>query len=483
METLNGLCREFSIDRHPEQLTEIINNLCAHKLWNLATLLQSLLKDTTPTILGGTILNKTGLVSQQSGIIPYHMDCFVNASDTLNNFIIDNNSITRTEHHECLIQMSSLYQTLCQGTNYWDRTKMVIPKSEQRIVVTMTTCKRIELFIQTVQSFLVCCKDLYQIDAWYTVDDNSSSDDRKTMEEMFPWMIFTWKTPEQKGHAKSMNILRKTVPDSVEYIIHLEDDWRYVTHQSYISKSVHILERFHDIGQILFNMHYVENATDIYVDNGILRGEGITTHLVHEFDPIPEPGKFFKFWPHFSLRPGVIRKEIWDKISFDEDSRHFEMSYAHEYMSHGWKTAFFNTITCIHTGRPVNTNIGKNAYELNGEIQFKDSTILPMKYVEMTELTVSSIKRTLKRSEKLKPKNWFFSTNRNDEKKVAFVVSQNVSCIDWDIIIFKIGQNKSLKLTNLFEIDDDISSVTVQHTSIRKILEDQTLKVYICYIK
>ena len=481
MSDLNELCRDFSIDKHPKQLQQIIQLLRNKELWDVAVLLQSLLKSVAPTLTGATLLHSVGFKAQQMGYIPYHMKCLVDSSDTFNNFIIDNEGITRDDHKSCNLELSTLYTILCQGTNYWDSSKVVVAKQTQRIVVTMTTCRRLQLFIQTVQSFLVCCKDLNTIDAWYTIDDNSSLEDRHTMEEMFPWMIFIWKTPQEKGHAKSMNILRESMPETVEYIVHLEDDWRYMTRQNYVTKGVAILDSFPDVGQILFNIHYVESPSD-YIDNGVLRGKGITTHLLHEYEPVPELNSFSKYWPHFSLRPGVVRKCIWDTIPFDESSRHFEMTYAHEYISHGWKTAFFNTVTCIHTGRPVNTNIGVNAYELNGQIQFKDSTISPLKFVQVSSFELKSIFRVLKRSERLKPKNWFFGLDSNLSSKVAFIICKNLYSVEWDTFLIKNGANKTLKLTNSLEIDDDTKAVVVKHDSIRKILEEQVLRVYICYI-
>jgi hypothetical protein len=482
--TLNSYCREFSIDRNSKQLEDILSILIDMELFDLGCLLQMLLAENNPTVLGGNLLASAGKRCEMNRIVPYHMNCFVNASDSLNNFILNNNSIGYVEHQSVISKLSEIYKPICEGTNFWREDLMVIPREKQTCVITMTTCKRLELFIQTVQSFLVCCKDLSVVDAWYTVDDNSSEDDRNTMREMFPWMLFIWKTPETKGHAKSMNILHNALPSTVKYILHLEDDWKYLTRQNYIGKAIKILEEFPDLGQILFNRHYGENAEDVLINNGILRGEGITTHLLHEHKFIPGLDAKNKYWPHFSLRPGITRKEIWDGIAFDESSRHFELTFAHDYMSAGWLTGFFNSIVCVHTGRHVNTNLVKNAYDLNGEVQFTFEDELESSFVKIENF--KSINRILKRSQKLRPKNWFFGITDKYFKHSEFILKNNLRLVEWDALILKISGNEAndkLLIVDTLELSTD-EIVVVKHSSITKIISEVPLKlrVYICNI-
>jgi len=79
--------------------------------------------------------------------------------------------------------------------------------TENSIIITMTTCKRYNLFEQTVNSFLECCRDLEDyIFCWLVVDDNSSAEDRNRMKRDYPFMTFVFKDSENKGHARSMNI-------------------------------------------------------------------------------------------------------------------------------------------------------------------------------------------------------------------------------------------------------------------------------------
>lgn len=52
-------------------------------------------------------------------------------------------------------------------------------------MMSMTTCKRYDLFQKTVNSFLNCCLDLDKIDYFFCVDDNSSNLDKLQMQEKY----------------------------------------------------------------------------------------------------------------------------------------------------------------------------------------------------------------------------------------------------------------------------------------------------------
>lgn len=77
------------------------------------------------------------------------------------------------------------------------RTEVKDPNEmKDKIIVTMTTCKRLDLFEQTVNSFINCCQDRHLISEFFVVDDNSSDEDRKKMTELYPFIKFGWKAPD-----------------------------------------------------------------------------------------------------------------------------------------------------------------------------------------------------------------------------------------------------------------------------------------------
>ncbi|MCC7104785.1 MAG: glycosyltransferase, partial [Chloroflexi bacterium] len=98
-------------------------------------------------------------------------------------------------------------------------------KRRSRVTLTITSCKRLDLFEQTVNSFLSCCADLELIDRWVCVDDNSSAEDRARMLARYPFFEFIFRTPSEKGHARSMNAILDLVDSP--FWLQMEDDWHF----------------------------------------------------------------------------------------------------------------------------------------------------------------------------------------------------------------------------------------------------------------
>lgn len=250
------------------------------------------------------------------------------------------------------------------------------------ITLTITTCKRFDLFEKTINS-LINCVDIENIDYWFCVDDNSSEEDREKMKRLYPFFTFYLKTIEEKGHPQSMNIIRNNV--HTPYIFHLEDDWKFFVKRNYISDAIEVIESNKRIGQCLFNKNYSEIESDIDIKGGIFNttNSGIR-YYIHEYCKNNEEvtewhskyGNYKSsfYWPHWSLRPSIQRTSILKELGeFNERISHFEMDYAHKYSFKGYISAFFEGIYCLHIGRLTSERDDKtklNAYQLNNEIQF-----------------------------------------------------------------------------------------------------------------
>lgn len=245
-----------------------------------------------------------------------------------------------------------------------------------KVTVVMTTCKRYDLFVKTVDSFIEMCTDIdiYVSDV-IVIDDQSSDEDIDKMRTNYPFLTIIRKDVKNKGHAKSMNMIVDLV--KTQYFMILEDDWEFVSKDKYITKCLDVLSSNEKIGQTLINLNYAE---DLNIGSTI---RGSTRHFtsnnvayyIHNFT-----GKNLynysncHYWPHFSFRVGVTRTKILKEIGkFNETPIHFEMEYAHRYTNAGYVTAFLDCIAAYHTGRrtyerknPTKTN----AYELNKERQF-----------------------------------------------------------------------------------------------------------------
>ena len=266
----------------------------------------------------------------------------------------------------------------------------IIKKIQQRpkrdiplVTFTITSCKRFDLFEKTMNSFLNCCKDIDKIDTWFCVDDNSSEDDRTKMKELYPFFNFYWKTPTEKGHPRSMNIIRDFA--KTEFIFHMEDDWKFFDKRNYISDCMAVLSENNSYGQCLINKNYAETHKCISIVGGEFKAaKNGTRYFIHEYASTKEEQDEFDkkhgnqrncaYWSHFSFRPSLFRRKILTILGpYNESSHHFEMDYSKKYASIGLKSTFLDGIYCLHIGRLTSERENKsipNAYTLNGQPQF-----------------------------------------------------------------------------------------------------------------
>ena len=257
-----------------------------------------------------------------------------------------------------------------------------------QVVLTMTSCKRFDLLSRTINSMLVNITDLKQfVREWIIVDDNSSQSDRDMMKRLYPFITFVFKTPEQKGHPQSMNMIRDMLLSSnAPYNLHIEDDWEFWYPDAFIGKCIHVLNEDKQYGQTLFNFEYTEDertAQQIWNrDMNYLKFEGASLrYFVHEFfegerlkiEQNHLGGGSSMYWPHFSFRPGITRNEVYKRLgAYHLTHQHFEMEYAQRYVQAGYKTAMLDCCYSTHTGRRTYERDSSklNAYDLNQEQQF-----------------------------------------------------------------------------------------------------------------
>lgn len=262
------------------------------------------------------------------------------------------------------------------------------------VTVTMTSCKRLELFKATVNSFYECCLDRDLIKEWICIDDNSSDADRVEMQRLYPFIQFIMKPHSAKGHSQSMNLVRDLA--TTPYIFHLEDDFNFFIKRRYLTAAIRILDDHPSIGQVLINRNYAETYADHSTVGGVSKhlnpALGMGSHFfLHEYCPTEGEKRAFErrhsrdgrlghnaaYWPHFSLRPSLIRRQALIKVgSFNDSTSHFEMEYANRWVAAGWTSAFFDGVFCIHTGRLTTQCSDEeraripNAYDLNHVPQF-----------------------------------------------------------------------------------------------------------------
>lgn len=250
-------------------------------------------------------------------------------------------------------------------------------------VVTMTTCKRLELFVRTVDSLLYAFKDLWAqyVTELVVVDDNSSVADRAVMQTTFPWIRYVFKNAEDRGHARSMNIIRSQIAPGATYIVHIEDDFLFLERDATVFARMRKILDAPAIEQVLFNPNYIETERDMAVVVGGIYHE---TFIEHEYVTTDAERTAFRdkwqqlgttssnYWPHFSLRPGMMKTETLCQLlpPFDETPHcHFEMVMGQAFVERGFKTAFLPDAKHLHIGK-LTHETGRNAYTLNQVPQF-----------------------------------------------------------------------------------------------------------------
>ena len=234
------------------------------------------------------------------------------------------------------------------------------------IILTITACKRANLLRRTIKSMTRNWCDFCMVDKIICIDDGTEKTELDCLIDEFPWIEFIVKDEKKRGHRDSMNMIRDIVIESgAKYWIHMEDDWEFIRSDNYISRGVEYLRKYSDIGvkQVLFNKGYAEIITDIVWNCGTRLEEGL---LLHKHDAADSP---CGYWPHYSFRPGIMCVDVLKTLGdFNTTNTFFELDYANKYINVGYKTAYFDKITCIHIGKLAGKRGGtdeQNSYELN----------------------------------------------------------------------------------------------------------------------
>jgi GR25 family glycosyltransferase involved in LPS biosynthesis len=248
---------------------------------------------------------------------------------------------------------------------------MPVKNDNINVLLTMTTCKRFNLFTQTVNSIINTWTDISLVDKIIVVDDNSSNTDRHSMVELYPFINYYMKNEEEKGHRKSMNIIYDfIVKFNASYWIHVEDDFLFFVNMPYVTtgiKGITLLNNF-NVKQIMFNRNYAETIDQINMPGNVTYTDN--NYSLHDYRP---NGIYSQYWPNFSFRPSIIDANAIRQLgNFDSINTFFELDYANKWTAKGFKTGFYNTITNVHIGRICNTQ-GDNAYSLNNTQQFNGS--------------------------------------------------------------------------------------------------------------
>ena len=306
-----------------------------------------------------------------------------------------------------------------------------VASEKVRVMLTITTCKRFDLFQKTVRSMLTMWTDLTDVDFFFCVDDASSVEDRRTMIVEFPFFTYYMKTDEEKGHRESMNIIwNKLAEVKPQYWIHLEDDWLYFRKKAYVGDAIALLEKYEsqNIHQVVFNRNYGVIYEDMDRVGGIDMGDCI---LHEKRDGLV--GKNCGYWPHYSLQPSMVRARVVLELGdYTSPNVFFERDYAEKYFAAGNKTVFFPSIYSNHIGKQHWEKEGKNAYALNTVSQFASQVAK----AEVTDPVDTIIKGSMLEHlqillEKISSKTPFGLIRPSDGERLVLLNKTLTNCDKW----------------------------------------------------
>jgi hypothetical protein len=214
--------------------------------------------------------------------------------------------------------------------------------SNQKITVTITSCKRIDLLKQTIASFLKT--NTYPIYEYIVINDDPLS--RDVVEDVFKDLnnCRIVHNSVNYGLKKSLDIVFNMV--TTDYFFHLEDDWYFEDKNDYIKNSLTLLENLPQVHQV-----WVRHAHDTLhpIINNVLHCNGVE---YCDVDP-----NFNGVWNGYSWNPGLRRKCDYLRM-FPNGVAEFknEMECAVHSRQFDYKVVQLNKTSCYHIGYNRSTN-------------------------------------------------------------------------------------------------------------------------------
>lgn len=428
-------------------------------------------------VLSNLVLCKDYIQKDSSG----SLELFRKVDDLIHRTSLTNQDTLNQQIYDA---WTMLYESnkgvLTQNKNFSFNNKN---KKNPVVFLSFTTCKRYDLFTQTINSILNHWTDVSKIDYWFCVDDNSSAKHRKNMKREFSWIDYHFKNESEKGHLKSMNIIHDKLRElKPTYWIHMEDDFLFHHKGSYVERSIKALEKLKSVGvrQVLFNKNYGETIKDYNIKGCEKVGNDEDELAIHVFKQGQFPYPNCHYWPYYSFRPSMISvKEILEIGNYDTTVTFFEMEYAKKYFLSGYKSAFFNRITNTHIGRLTSERFDKtklNAYQLNQTEQFNKEDKVESKKVESKKNYSIKIVNLEKRTDRKQNVINEFTKAGFDSSEYEFV---------------KATDGKELKLTkelyNLFRGNDfgnrkGVIGCALSHYNLwKQLLEDKNNTHYVIF--
>lgn len=219
--------------------------------------------------------------------------------------------------------------------------------------MTITTCRRIDCFMQAVESIYNNLQDIHLLRSITVFDDNSSDADRNKMQNTFPDLKYIW--IDGTGHDKSLRQLHKHV--SSEFLLTWEDDFVLGTKCNLVQRCLTVLENRFISAVIIRPCEGVKmtdsNGEPYYIkmyDSVI--ADYLINNRINGFTGLSPS------WPGWSANVVFQRVQPLKKLQYPLHPNH-EHTFARMYHDAGYRVAHISDIACYHLNKT-------SAYDLTG---------------------------------------------------------------------------------------------------------------------
>ena len=219
---------------------------------------------------------------------------------------------------------------------------------KEKITVTLTHYKRLDLLKKTLDSFF--STNNYEIDQFLIIDDSGEKYYSNEIKKLYS-DVTVIENNKNIGQRRSIDKLLKNCLN--EYVFHLEEDWLFDSKSNnYIESSMKILKNNSDIHQVhirhqnddphpcIGEVNYIDNVGFKFLDNN-----------------------WRDTWTGFSFNPGLRRKSDLDKM-FPNGLIEFkdEMQASIHTKKFNYKAVRLENTACKHIGWGNRTQHGGKGF-------------------------------------------------------------------------------------------------------------------------
>lgn len=225
--------------------------------------------------------------------------------------------------------------------------------NQDLVEMTITSCKRLNYFIQSMDSFFENMLDLRMLNRITCCDDHSSDADRAYMQQKYSDIEFIWS--DQKGQPYSLRKLFSRLRST--FVLHWEDDFVLAERGEWITKCIRIMMDS-DISSVILTPTHGEKRANSGGDYFVKMYEP----KVAAACPNNECG-YNRYYgqpmnPGFSLNPGLHRVSAIQSIEWP-DCKHHEYNFARQYHDAGNRVAYLDRFYVQHIGLHSSFNLNQ----------------------------------------------------------------------------------------------------------------------------